>query len=80
MAKISGKGSALGERSLLRLLQRRESVRMELENSAKTLKELAETYGFDSPFYLSARFRKQFGVPPREYRRNYLSSLARGRR
>ena len=32
MAKISGKGSALGERSLLRLLQRRESVRMELEN------------------------------------------------
>ena len=60
--------------------QKLNAVRMELENSAKTLKELAETYGFDSPFYLSARFRKQFGVPPRDYRRNYLSSLARGRR
>lgn len=57
--------------------QKLTSIRQQLENSTKSLKELAEIYGFENPFYLSTRFRKMFGVSPREYRRNYLSSLSR---
>ena len=57
--------------------QKLNAVRQELENGMSTLKELAEMHGFDSPFYLSARFRKMFGVSPKEYRRNYLDHLSR---
>lgn len=56
--------------------QKLTSIRQQLENSTKSLKELAEIYGFENPFYLSTRFRKMFGISPREYRRNYLSSLS----
>ncbi len=56
--------------------QKLTSIRQQLENSTKSLKELAEIYGFDNPFYLSTRFRKMFGISPREYRRNYQSSLS----
>ena len=57
--------------------QKLNAVRQELEKGMRSLKELAEMHGFDSPFYLSARFRKMFGVSPREYRRNYLAHLSR---
>lgn len=56
--------------------QKLTGIRQQLENGTKSLKELAEIYGFDNPFYLSTRFRKMFGVSPREYRRNYLNGLS----
>ena len=44
-------------------------ARSMLENSEKSLKEIALELGFSSPGYLSTRFSKAFGVSPREYRK-----------
>ena len=54
--------------------QRLNHVRIQLENSSKSLKEIADICGFDNALYLSSRFRKIFGVSPRDYRQNYLRS------
>jgi transcriptional regulator GlxA family with amidase domain len=35
-----------------------------------THREIARTHGFADEFHLSRRFRAQYGVPPREYRRS----------
>lgn len=58
--------------------QRLNHVREQLESTTKSLKEIAGESCFDNAFYLSARFRKMFGVSPREYRRNYLRTLSDG--
>ena len=47
-----------------------------LENSDKSLKEIAQELGVGTPNYLSTRFRKAFGVSPREYRRRHRSATA----
>ena len=57
--------------------QKLNYVREELEKSSKSLKEIAEICGFENAFYLSARFRKMFGVSPRIYRQNYLRNLSK---
>lgn len=46
-----------------------------LENSDRSLKEIAQELGVDSPNYLSTRFRKVFGVSPREYRRRHRGEV-----
>ena len=43
-------------------------VQSHLENSDMSIKEIAQTLGICSPFYLSSRFKKAFGMSPREYR------------
>ena len=57
--------------------QKLNYVRELLENTTKSVKEIAEISGFADAFYLSHRFRKMFGISPREYRRNYLDNLSR---
>ena len=63
--------------SLYREQQKLNFVRQQLESSGKSLKEIAELCGYDNAFYLSSRFKKNFGISPREYRKNYLNSLSR---
>jgi len=49
-------------------------VQMLLENSNKSLKEIANELGFGTPGYLSTRFSKAFGVSPREYRKRHRAA------
>lgn len=50
-----------------------------LEHTSSTLEEIAGQSGFSSAFYLSLRFKKHFGISPREYRRR-RSSEGKGTR
>lgn len=47
-------------------------VKQLLEHTHRTLQELADEMGFCSPFYLSRRFKRWFGVSPRAYREQQL--------
>jgi AraC family transcriptional regulator of arabinose operon len=49
-------------------VRRLRRVRELLGHTSLNLSEIAEQTGFSSPFYLSLRFRKQFGVSPRAHR------------
>ena len=49
-------------------LQRLRRARELLEYTASGLAEIAEKVGFSSPFYLSLRFKKHFGISPKDYR------------
>ena len=40
-----------------------------LEDSSFSVKMIADLCGYESPFYFSNAFRKEFGVSPREYRK-----------
>ena len=42
----------------------------ELENPAYTVAEIAEKYGFSSPFYFSRFFKRYLGVSPKLYQKN----------
>ena len=48
--------------------QRLHRARELLEHTLLSIGEIAEKTGFSSPFYLSLRFKKQFGISPRNYR------------
>lgn len=47
-----------------------------LENSDMSIKEIAQTLHICQPCYLASRFRKAFGVSPREYRRRHRAENA----
>ena len=47
-----------------------------LENSTLSVKEIARELNFGSPSYLSTRFKKAFGISPREYRSKHRSGGA----
>lgn len=49
--------------------RRLRRVRDLLEYTGLGLGQIAEDVGFSSPYYLSLRFKRHFGVSPREYRR-----------
>ena len=42
-----------------------------LENSTFSIKMIADLCGYESPFYFSNAFRKQFGLSPRNYRKQF---------
>ena len=42
-----------------------------LENSTFSIKMIADLCGYESPFYFSNVFRKQFGLSPRNYRKQF---------
>ena len=44
---------------------------MLLQNSSKTIAEIAEECGFSSSFYFSTRFRKFYGCSPRTFRKEF---------
>ena len=46
-------------------------VQAHLENSDMSLKEIAETMRLGNPSYLSARFKRAFGISPRDYRKKH---------
>jgi transcriptional regulator GlxA family with amidase domain len=48
--------------------QRLRRARELLENTSLSLTEIAGQAGFSSPFYLSLRFKRQFGLSPRDHR------------
>lgn len=52
---------------LLRL--RLEKARRLLGNTSESIKTIADQLGFNSPFHLSAAFKKEFGVSPAHWRR-----------
>ncbi|MDD5350357.1 MAG: helix-turn-helix domain-containing protein [Chthoniobacteraceae bacterium] len=56
--------------------QRLRLARELLEHTASTLEEIAEKAGFSSPFYLSLRFKKHYGLSPRAYRQRIASGGA----
>lgn len=47
-------------------------VKRLLEYTRSSVQEIADEVGFSSPFYLSLRFKRHFGVSPSEYRRRYV--------
>ena len=52
----------------LRLAHARQLV----EYSNQTLAQIADYVGFSCPFYLSQRFKKHFGLSPREFRKQQI--------
>jgi AraC-like DNA-binding protein len=52
---------------LLRL--RLEKARRLLGNTPDPVKTIADQLGFNSPFHLSAAFKKEFGISPAHWRR-----------
>ena len=44
-----------------------------IENNSGNLSEIASEVGFNNPAYFSECFKKQFGVPPSQYKRNKKS-------
>ena len=54
-----------------RYLQRMrlERARRLLGSTVESLDQIAERVGFSSAFHLSAEFKKEFGLPPRDWRR-----------
>jgi len=52
-------------------LRLQEACRRLIE-TADSISEIAHACGFDDAFYFSRCFRRQFGCPPRSYRKEYL--------
>ena len=50
-----------------------------LEYTRHSLQEIADELGFSSPFYLSLRFKRWFGVSPRAYRVKMTNGQAKGK-
>jgi len=48
--------------------RRLELARFYLATTSQTVAQIAARTGFESPFYFSRRFRRQFGASPRAYR------------
>jgi len=51
-------------------------VQFMLESSDMSIKEIAEKLHVCQPSYLSERFKKAFGVSPREYRRKHHADIS----
>jgi transcriptional regulator GlxA family with amidase domain len=47
---------------------RLERARRLLGSTVESLDQIAERVGFSSAFHLSAEFKKEFGLPPRDWR------------
>jgi len=60
----------------LQQLRLREACRR-LAETRQPIREIAHSVGFDDELYFSRRFRKEMGMPPRDYRRaHHLHSLS----
>jgi len=59
-------------------LKLQEACRLLIETS-DSISEVANACGFDDEFYFSRCFRRQFGSPPRNYRKEYLTRSGRAR-
>jgi transcriptional regulator GlxA family with amidase domain len=59
-------------------LKRQEACRLLIETS-DSISEVANACGFDDEFYFSRCFRRQFGSPPRNYRKEHLTRSGRAR-
>ena len=64
--------------SAFRTMRRLQTAATLLRLTDMTHREIARTLGFADEFHFSRRFRAQFGVPPRDYRRSRLGRPARG--
>jgi AraC-like DNA-binding protein len=43
-----------------------------LIETSDSISEVANACGFDDEFYFSRCFRREFGIPPRSYRKDHL--------
>jgi transcriptional regulator GlxA family with amidase domain len=59
-------------------LKLQEACRLLIETS-NSISEVANACGFDDEFYFSRCFRRQFGSPPRTYRKEHLIRSGRAR-
>jgi AraC-like DNA-binding protein len=59
-------------------LKLQEACRLLIETS-DSISEVANACGFDDEFYFSRCFRRQFGSPPRNYRKEHLTRCGRAR-
>jgi AraC-like DNA-binding protein len=59
-------------------LKLQEACRLLIETS-DSISEVANACGFDDEFYFSRCFRRQFGSPPRNYRKEHLTRSGRAR-
>lgn len=50
--------------------RRLQALRIMMRNSDCTVVELADRFGFSSPYHLSKVFKKYYGLPPREYQKS----------
>jgi AraC family transcriptional regulator of arabinose operon len=59
-------------------LHRLHRVKRLLEHTRHSLQAIAEEMGYSSPFYLSLRFKRRFGISPRDYRLKYVNRKGAG--
>ncbi len=45
-----------------------------LFNSDAPVQQIAQAVGMDDPFYFSRVFKKQFGIPPKEFREKFINN------
>jgi AraC-like DNA-binding protein len=56
--------------SLIREIRIREALKL-LQHSEKNISEIAYQLGFSDPLYFSKYFKKEVGVAPQHYRKEY---------
>ena len=61
------------------IAQRMERVKLLLQDSDCTIAEIAQSVGYSDDKYLSAQFKRRYGVAPGEYRKNCLWREDNGR-
>jgi len=47
------------------------NAQMLLESSGYTIQEIAAFVGYNDPLYFGQVFKREVGVPPSQYRKNY---------
>lgn len=48
---------------------------MVLINSGLSMREISEALGYSSPNYFSDAFKRQCGITPTEYKRDYVTDI-----
>lgn len=69
LAKITRKAMGYSPKECIDW-QRINEIKQELRNSHKSIKEIADNFGFESSSYLISYFRRHTGITPRNFRKN----------
>lgn len=69
LAKITRKAMGYSPKECIDW-QRINEIKQELHNSHKSIKEIADNFGFESSSYLISYFRRHTGITPNRFRKN----------
>ena len=71
LAKITRKAMGYSPKKCIDW-QRITEIKQELRNSHKSIKEIADNFGFESSSYLISYFRRHTGITPGNFRKNII--------